>query len=131
MFADEEALRHVEMDSLTDLLQGCAAFTAMQRFARGGLENHLKAFRADNNIDKVHECFYHLLFGGGDYVQRICDCVFLSRFKLSHFGRNCVLELFGWVNNDDVPPLNGRAIDALRFLGFDVPFLDLPKLGRK
>ena len=127
LFADEDALRHVDMDTVTDLLKGCAAFTAMQRYA-GGLEKHLKAFIAENRIEMVRDSFHHLMFGGGDYVQRIYDCLYLSKFKLSHFGRNCLLELFGWVNEDGVPPLNGRAIEALRFLGFDVPFLDLSKL---
>ncbi len=130
LFADEDALIKLNLDEIVDLIQGCAAFTARQRFAKGGLENLVKIFKNSNKLEKIRQSFRHLVFGDGDYVQRIYDCVFLPKFKLSGFGRNCMLELFGWVNTDGVPPLNGRAIEALRLLGFDVPFLDIPKLQK-
>jgi hypothetical protein len=54
-------------------------------------------------------------------VQRLYDCIYMSRYKLQHWGRNCTWELFGWINRDDAPPFNGRIIKGLRHLGFDVP----------
>jgi hypothetical protein len=53
-------------------------------------------------------------------VRRIYDCIFTSEFKLAHFGRTSIFELYGWVNADGVPPINGRTIKALRYLGFDL-----------
>lgn len=121
LFADQRALELIEMDEIVDILQGCAAFVEMLRFTKGGLENHIKAFKKDNDISKVRASFQHLAFGSGDYVQRVYDCVYLPEYKLSHWGRNCTLELFGWINKEKVPPFNGRIIKALRYLGFNVP----------
>lgn len=121
LFADEDALSAVGMDEMVDLLQGSAAFVEMQRFSKGGLPNHLKAFKADNDIAKVRASFRHLAFGEGDFVRRVYDTIYLPEFKLAHWGRNCAFELFGWTNHDGAPPFNGRIIKALRYLGFDVP----------
>lgn len=121
LFAEPEALNHVGLDEIADLLRGCAAFVEMLRFTEGGLENHIKAFKRDNDISKIRTSFHQLAFGPGDYVQRVYDCVYLPEYKLSHWGRNCTLELFGWINKDKAPPFNGRIIKALRFLGFNVP----------
>jgi PLD-like domain len=121
LLSDEAALERVEMDEIVDLLQGCAAFVELQRFAKGGLATHIEAFKKDNEIAKVRRSFHHLAFGSGEYVQRVYDCIYLPEYKLAHWGRNCNLELFGWTNREGVPPFNGRIMKALRFLGFDVP----------
>lgn len=121
LFEDASLLEMAGMDEIVDVVQGCAAFVEMLRFTKGGLENHLNAFRKDNDIDKIRNSFRHLAFGGGDYVQRIYDCIYLPEYKLAHWGRNSTFELFGWINKDGAPPLNGRIIKALRYLGFDVP----------
>lgn len=120
LFADRDLLESVDMDQLADMLQGCAAFVEMLRFTKGGLENHIRAFKADNPIKNARNSFGHLVFGSGDYVQRIYDCIYSPEFKLAHWGRNCTLELFGWINRDRVPPFNGRTMKALRYLGFNV-----------
>jgi hypothetical protein len=120
LFANAENLGTVEMNGITDMLQGSAAFVEMLRFTKGGLQNHIAAFKRDNTIENIRRVFHHLSFGPGDFVQRIYDCVYTSEYKLAHWGRNCTLELFGWINHDGAPPFNGRIIKALRYLGFDV-----------
>ena len=122
LFDDEQALASVKMYEIADMLQGDAAFVEMQRFTKGGLESHIEAFKQKNSIKRIRKSFHHLAFGSGDYVQRVYDCVFEPEYKLFHWGKNCTLELFGWVNKDGAPPFNGRSIKALRFLGLDVPF---------
>jgi hypothetical protein len=92
----------------------------MLRFTKGGLDNHLAAFKRDNTIEAILMTFRYLAFGSGDFVQRIYDSIYMSKYKLAHWGRNCTLELFGWINHQDAPPFNGRTIKALRYLGFDV-----------
>lgn len=120
LFADEDKLNTVTIEEITDLLQGCMAFVEMLRFTKGGLDAHLAMFKQDNRIEDIRATFHHLAFGTGDFVQRLYDCIYMSRYKLAHWGRNCTLELFGWVNREDAPPFNGRIIKALRYLGFDV-----------
>lgn len=120
LFTDENLLSRIEADEITDLLQGCAAFVELLRFTSGGLSEHLKAFKKDNDIRDIRATLSHLAFGGGDYVQRVYDCIFVPKFKLAHWGKNCTFELFGWTNREKVPPLNGRIIKALRYLGFSV-----------
>ena len=120
LFAAEEDLNTVTLDDITDMLLGCAAFEELLRFTKGGLDNHLAAFKRDNAIEDIRNSFRHLAFGSDDFVQRTYDCIYLSKYKLAHWGRNCTLELFGWINREDAPPFNGRTIKALRYLGFDV-----------
>jgi hypothetical protein len=120
LFDDEEKLAAIGIDEITDMLVGCAAFEEMLRFTKGGLDNHLAAFKRDNTIQAIRMTFEYLVFGSGDFVQQIYDCIYMPKYKLAHWGRNCTLELFGWINHQDAPPFNGRTIKALRYLGFDV-----------
>jgi hypothetical protein len=41
-------------------------------------------------------------------------------YKLRGWGESCTFELFGWINHNDIPPVNGRVLKALRYLGFDI-----------
>ena len=120
LFSEEENIRTVDMDAVADMLQGCAAFVEMLRFTKGGLEKHIAAFKKDNRIEDIRNTFLYLSFGSGNFVQRLYDCIYTSKYKLHHWGRNCTLELYGWINHDGVPPFNGRIIKALRYLGFNV-----------
>jgi hypothetical protein len=122
LFEDEANLATVTMDRVAELLRACAAFVEMLRFTKGGLENHIAAFRRDNSIESVRKSFIHLRFGSVDFVRRVYDCAYEQEFKLRHWGRNSTLELFGWTNREGIPPINGKAIKALRYLGFDVPY---------
>jgi hypothetical protein len=121
LFSEQDNLSTVTLNDITDMLQGCMAFLELQRFAKGGLDSHLAAFQRDNSIEDIRNTFHYLAFGSGDFVQRLYDCIYMSKYKLAHWGRNCTLELFGWTNHDDAPPFNGRIIKALRYLGFGVP----------
>lgn len=122
LFATPDALESADFPEITDALLGCAAFDEQLRFTKGGQTALVKQFQQDNQLPRVKKAFHHLAFGSEDYVRRTYDCLYATDYKLAHFGRTCVLELYGWVNNDDIPPLNGRTIKALRYLGFDVKF---------
>lgn len=117
----QEALKTSSIDEITDALCGCAAFMENLRFTSGGLEPHLNAFKSENSIENIRDTITHLAFGDGDYVQRIYDCLY-GKFKLARFGQNSVLELFGWINSEGIPPFNGRTKKALRYLGFNTPY---------
>ncbi len=121
IFATSENLQDIEFSSLTDSLLGVAAFDEQLRFTKGGKASLVQAFQKDNDSKRVRMNFDHLAFGTSDFVQRTYDCIYSADYRIAHFGRNCITELFGWINHEDVPPLNGRGIKALRYLGFDVP----------
>lgn len=120
IFASPQDLSSAEFSDLTDALLGCAAFDEQLRFTKGGKPALAKAFQQDNDLKRVKQTFEHLAFDRDDFVRRIYDCIFTSEYKLAHFGRTSVFELYGWINDDDVPPVNGRTIKALRYFGFDV-----------
>jgi len=92
----------------------------MRKISNDFFNSLLAAFKRDNTIQAIQTTFGYLAFGSGEFVQRIYDCIYTPKYKLAHWGRNCTLELFGWINHQDAPPLNGRTIKALRYLGFDV-----------
>ena len=99
---------------------GLAAFDEQLRFTRGGQLALAQAFQKDNDVNRVRKTFRYLAFDDTEFVRRIYDCIVSPDYKLDHFGRSSVLELFGWVNNSGVPPINGRTIKALRYFGFNV-----------
>jgi hypothetical protein len=120
IFADEHTLSAVSFPDLTDALLGCAAFDEQLRFTKGGQESLMAAFQKDNSLETVRVNFHNLAFGDGDFVRRTYDCIYAPELKLRHFGRSSIMELFGWINKEDIPPLNMRAAKAMRYLGFDV-----------
>lgn len=121
LFSDEERLLKVEMDEMADVLRGCAAFENALRYEGGEVEHQLEVFKAENSIKTMRAAFHHLAFGQGDYIERINDCIELPEYQIERWGRSSIMELFGWINREGVPPLNGRIIKAMRYLGFDVP----------
>ena len=120
LFGEEKRLQTVDLDEITDLLYGaCAAFLESQRFIEGGSDYGISDFKRHNSIEQIRTTFHHLIYGSGDYVQRVYDCINHRKYKLYRWGINSTLELFGWVNDNNVPPFNLRTKKALRFLGFD------------
>jgi hypothetical protein len=120
IFSEPDTLEAVSLSELADALTGCAAFEEQLRFTLGGRASMLEQFQRENSLETVRACFGHLAFGSDEFVKRIYDCIFSSEYKIRHFGRSCILELFGWINREDIPPFNNRAIKSLRYLGCDV-----------
>lgn len=120
LFDSDETLRSADFPTIVDAIEGCAAFHDQLRFTKGGLEPLKAQFREMNDVERVKDTFSYLVFGKQEFVQRIYDCIHDPKRKLIRFGESCVFELFGWVNDLGVPPLNGRTIKAFRYLGFDV-----------
>lgn len=74
----------------------------------------------NENLTQVKSTLLHLLYGSGDFIQRLHDIIYNPRMKLRLFGRFCALELYGTIHPEECPPMNGRIAKALRFVGFDV-----------
>ena len=94
----------------------------MSRFVKGGAKNLPTAFWTANNDDvtRVKETLTYLVYGDGDFIQRLHDILYDPGMKLGYFGRFCALELYGTIKPAQCPPMNGRMAKALRYLGFDV-----------
>ena len=122
-FGSPEGIAGLSAAEISDGLTALHAFTEQLRFTKGGLTNLPSAFwRANgNDADRVRNTLIHLLYGNGDFIERLHDVLYSRQYKLGLFGRFCALELFGTVHPQLCPPMNGRMAKALRYIGFDVP----------
>lgn len=98
VLGSEERLKSSSFEEIVDALTVCHAFHEQLRFFKGGLPTVRKAFMADNSEARVKAALSHLLFGSGNFVTRMGECIFDPNFSLHHFGRSCVQELYGWIN---------------------------------
>lgn len=119
---DEMTLRGLTQEEVTAVLLSVHAFSDQFRFVSGGSSALGPAFWRENNNDvaRVTGSLARLLFGKGDFVERLHDQLYDPRWKLRKFGIFCALELFGTVRPELYPPINGRMAKSLKFLGFDV-----------
>lgn len=74
----------------------------------------------ENDLKQLQKVLTFLLHGQGNYTERMASCIFDEEYSLSQFGRAAIQELYGWVNQENIPNCNGRTVKALRYLGFDV-----------
>lgn len=118
-FDSPAGLEALSYDELFDALSGVHAFYDRLRFVAGGLEGLRADFLARNSVRSIKDSLHYLLYGEATSLERAYDCIYDERRKLGGFGEACVMELLGWMDPDR-PPINGRTIKALRFLGFDV-----------
>jgi hypothetical protein len=121
-FGTRDSVDAASKESIMKGLLSVHAFSEQSRFVKGGTPNLPTAFWKANNqdLDKVKGTIAYLIYGTGDFIQRLHDVLFEPARKLGYFGRFCALELFGTVRPDECPPMNGRTAKALRYLGFNV-----------
>lgn len=110
----------LDYDELFETLICCHAFLELLRFSSGGLPGLREDFRERNSLAQIKETLTYLLHGPGSALERAYDCIYSEKFKLGRFGESCVMELTGWLDPER-PPINGRTVKALRFLGHAVP----------
>lgn len=117
-FSSVEKINSADMDELFDILKNVHAFHDLFRFHIGGLEG-LKSDFKKNDIKTIKKCLIHLIFDKEDYMERIYDCINLDEYKIQFqcFGENCAKELYGYVNNDNIPTCNGRTKKSMEWLG--------------
>lgn len=122
VFASAESIEQASKDELTEGLTSLHAFAEMSRFVKGGAVNLPDAFWTANkqDVSRVKASLSYLLFGPGDFIQRLHDLLYEPDRKLKLFGRFCALELYGTIKPAECPPMNGRMAKALRYLGYDV-----------
>lgn len=119
-FASPEAIASASMEDIVDTLVVLHSFHDRLRFFSGGLDALKLGFAQSNEIGKVRGSLSYLLFGGGEVVKRMADLIFDPEYKLNEFGTANVQELVGWINEQDLPVVNGRTTKVLRYYGFKV-----------
>lgn len=122
VFGSVDSLDAATRDAVTDGLMSLHAFNEQFRFVKGGVKNLPSVFweRNRDDITRVKVTISHLLYGRGDFTERMHDILYDASFKLQLFGQFCALELYGTVKPEEYPPINGRMAKALRYLGYDV-----------
>jgi hypothetical protein len=118
-FASPQSIESLKYDELFDALVSVHAFYDRLRFVSGGLAGLRVDFAQRNSLSAIKETLTYLLYGSGTALERAYDCIYDEKRRLGGFAEACVMELLGWMDKDR-PPINGRTIKALRFLGFDV-----------
>jgi hypothetical protein len=116
--SSRDTIESLTEEEIKDTVWIIHAFNAQLRFHHGGKDTLLEVFIADNGVDKIKKTFKYLLFGKGEYTQRMADCIFDPKYKLNHFGESCIQEIYGWANSEDIPLCNGRAFKSMQWLGF-------------
>ena len=111
-----------KIDSLTEkelltTISNIHAFAARFRYY-GSIEQMLETFLEDNGLEKIKLTLKNLLFGQGDFRNRIVECIFNPKYELRHFGTSCIEETFGWANSQDIPICNERTYRSMQWLGF-------------
>lgn len=117
--ASTESIGRLDYDELFSALVNVHAFHEQLRFSSGGLPGLKRDFAERNAVKDIRETLSYLLHGPGAALERAYDCIYDEKRKLGNFGEACVMELLGWMDKDR-PPINGRTVKALRFLGFEV-----------
>ena len=121
-FGTSDSVERASKEDIGEALMSLHAFTEQLRFVKGGQGNVLPEFWSENSndVDRVRASIQHLLHGSGDFAERLHDVLYDPAWKLRMFGRFSALELFGTVHPDEFPPVNGRMVKAMRFLGYPV-----------
>ncbi|MAD90337.1 MAG: alcohol dehydrogenase [Pseudoalteromonas sp.] len=120
VFGSQESINSASAEDIVDALCVLHSFHDRLRFYKGGLETLKSEFLNSNNITDIKASLTHLLYGKGEIVSRMSDCLFDERYKLNEFGQANVQELIGWISKESLPVINGRTTKVLRYFGFDV-----------
>lgn len=119
-FSSVDSINNASLEQIIAALDCSHAFQEQLRFTKGGKKELHVQFLTLNDLSKIKETLAYLLFGEGDYVKRMANTLYNPSYKLRKFGRACVQELVGWLNQDGLPIVNGRTTKIMRYLGFEV-----------
>jgi hypothetical protein len=113
----EEIIKSMDIETLYSILLNVNAFSDRFRFFDGGYETMKKEF-LENDHSKIKNIISYIIYGKENYVKRIYNVIYTPEYKLKKFGESCTKELFGYVNNDNIPNCNERLLKSMQWLGF-------------
>jgi HKD family nuclease len=118
VFASTKTINATPIAELVDALQYVYAFhDHFQRYISEWKDIDTY-FIAPNGEHKIKHTLNYLLHGKAPYQERIYRCSRDEKYKLVNFGLNSCTELYGLVNNEDIPILNSRTRNSMQWLGF-------------
>jgi hypothetical protein len=120
VFNSIETIEKSTYEELIEAVSVLHSFNNRKRFYNGGLPTLKKEFLESNDLNKIKNTFVYLLFGKGSIVERMANCIYNEEYKLNVFGESNIQELVGWVNNENLPIINGKTTKVLRYYGFNV-----------
>jgi len=120
VFNSPESIESSTAEEIVEALCVLHSFHDRLRFYKGGLETLKTEFLASNDIQDIRKTLVHLIYGKGETVSRMSDCLFNDRYKLKEFGQANIQELIGWVSKENLPVINSRTTKVLRYFGFEV-----------
>ncbi|MCQ2398332.1 MAG: hypothetical protein MJ052_03415 [Sphaerochaetaceae bacterium] len=106
------------INELYEALYHVSSYHDTVRYFSGGRNTQKEAFMSANTLNSVKKLIIHLIYDENDYIRRIYDCCKNPEYKLKHFGDACCTELYGILNNDNIPIRNGRIEKSLEWIGF-------------
>lgn len=120
VFGSVQSINSATMEDIVETLCVLHSFHDRFRFYKGGLETLKSTFIKSNNEQRVKNTLCYLLYGTGDVVTRMSNCIHDFDYSLNEFGSANVQELIGWINKENLPVINGRTTKVLRYFGFEV-----------
>lgn len=115
-FSSEQTIMALSKDELLKTLKIVTAFS--EHIKRSTNMSYQYDFLEKNGIDKIKNTLIYLLFGKDTYIKRIANSIYNPNYSLTHFGKSCIQETYGWVNNEEVPICNERAYKGMQWLGY-------------
>lgn len=120
VFNSPQSIEQSNIDEIVEALCVLHSFHDRLRFYKGGLDTLIEEFSTSNEIEQIKKTITYLLYGKGDIIKRMSDCIYNEEYKLNAFGQSNVQELIGWINKENLPVINGRTTKVLRYFGFDI-----------
>ncbi|MGJ7912611.1 phospholipase D-like domain-containing protein [Neobacillus sp. LXY-1] len=114
--SSEKMIKSLNEQNLLDTLKIVTAF--YEHIRQSPNMSYQYDFLESNGVGKIKNTLIYLLFGKDDYTKRITNCIYKPEYSLVRFGRSSIQEVYGWVNNEDIPICNERAFKSMQWLGY-------------
>jgi len=118
VFATSKTISATPIDELINALENVYSFHEHYRRYNSEKIDLYTYFITPNDEQRIKQTFTYLLHGKDPYQERIYRCCRDEKYKLANFGLNSCTELYGLVNNEDIPILNSRTRNSMQWLGF-------------
>lgn len=117
-FSNKKNIENATYDEIFNALNSVNSFREHYKRYGGGVDVSKNKFLSENTLPKIKKTLEYLLYGSGDYEERLYNCIKDDNYKLYYFGRSSCLELYGMINNNDIPPFNDKTIESIKYIGF-------------